>query len=91
MKLIHFSDTHLGFNDLDTFPQISNRLCTSKLLIYAIPFSTTLLEYYLVAYVAIFKVVGFLYIYTLKAFHIINKSYRQIFSISNETGLRDVL
>ena len=93
MRLIHFSDTHLGFNDLDTFPHAVNRLCPSKLLIYAIHFiylSTMLLEHYLLPYMSLYKVVGFRFIRILKAFHISNKSYRQIFLTSNEIGLRDV-
>ena len=38
MKLIHFSDTHLGFNDLDTLNHAGNRWCISKPLTYATHF-----------------------------------------------------
>lgn len=61
MKLIHFSDTHLGFNDLDTSLHESNRLYNSKHHTYTIccvPLKTLPLEYCLLCLMAIFKTFG---------------------------------
>ena len=59
MKLIHFSDTHLGFIDLDTLLNASNCLCPLKLHTYAIqlPYIETLfLEYFLFSILTILKI-----------------------------------
>ena len=39
MRLIHFSDTLLGFNDSNTLQYVGTRLYTLKLHIYATPFT----------------------------------------------------
>lgn len=52
MKLIEFSDTHLGFNDLNTLQNTNNRLYTSNSLTYL---KTILLNYDLLFFMAILK------------------------------------
>jgi len=59
VKLIHFSDTHLGFNDLDTLLHAGTRLCNSKLhnnTIHFTYFKTIILEYFLLSFVFIIKI-----------------------------------
>ena len=52
MKLIHFSDTHFDFNDVNTLQNTSNHLYTSNSLTYL---KTILLTYDLIFFMAILK------------------------------------
>jgi len=53
MKLIEFSDTHLGFNDVNTLQNTNNHLYTSNFLTYL---KTILLTYDLLFFMAILKI-----------------------------------
>ncbi|AHJ13983.1 hypothetical protein [Sulfurospirillum multivorans] len=55
MKLIHFSDTHFGFNDLDTLSRAGIRSCNLKPQIHFTHIKTLILEYYLLFFIAILK------------------------------------
>lgn len=52
MKLIHFSDTHFDFNDVNTSQNTNNRLYTSNSLT---DLKTILLTYDLLFFMAILK------------------------------------
>jgi len=101
VKLIHFSDTHLGFNDFDTLPHAGTRLGPSKPHIYAIYVTflkIILLEYFLLCSMAIFKTLNEVFgipdenrrMKILETFHIIKEQYRQIFLISHEMEIKEM-
>ena len=100
MKLIHLSDTHLGFNDLDTLNYAVNRWCISKPFTYATHFylKTIILEYCLLCYMAILKTFDEVFgsqdesrrMEILEAFHTIKEQYRQIFLISHEMEIKEM-
>ena len=101
MKLIHLSDTHLGFNDLDIINHAGNRWCISKPLIYATHFTylkTIILEYCLLCYMAILKTFDEVFgshdknqrIESFEAFYTIKKQYRQMFLISHEMDIKEM-
>ena len=101
MKLIHFSDMHLGFNDLDTHNNVGNGLCTSILQSYVIYFTyplTILFEYFLLYNMAIFTTLSKAFnnqdenrkIEILEAFHAIKEQYGQIFLISHKVEIKEM-
>lgn len=101
MKLIHFSDTHLGFNKFTAFLHVSTRLCNSKLHFYAIyfPYSRPiLLEYFLFSFLTILKIFDEVFgsqdenrkMEIFEAFHTIKEQYRQIFLISHEMEIKEM-
>lgn len=101
MRLIHFSDTHLGFNDLDMLPHESICLCNSKPLTYAIYFThlkTILLGHFLLFFMVILKIFNEVFgsqdenrrMEILEAFHTIKEPYRQIFLISHEMEIKEM-
>jgi len=101
VKLIHFSDTYFGFNDLDTLLHAGTCLCTSKPHIHAIYFThfkTIISEHFLLCYMAIFKTLRKVFgsqdenrrMEILEAFHTIKEQYRQIFLISHEMEIKEM-